>query len=731
MAFPMVLAGTSLVACFGAYFVFPYGWSFNLAMTFGAILSATDPVAVSALLNEVGAPPRLKVLISGESLLNDGSAIVFFTIFSERYLHELGVSGVGESIDWGRGIAIFFQMSLGGAAIGLTFGIGLLLILFLLNRRLNVEENVLQITATITVAYLTYYTAEMVAHTSGVIATVVCGVITKQFGGTMINDRKMMESFWVLVEHLLNTLLFTLGGVVWGGIIGNGDRRQSAFEAQDWGYLFLLYVLLMAIRYFLFFSFYPIISRIGLKSCWQEAIFMSFAGLRGAVGIALAIALDNEVLSATDSQEFRDQTTTLFGMVGGVTFFTLIINGSLSGPLLRKLGLTKSSEIREKILKDYCRHFREHILQAFIHKLTDSRFQHVEFGLIEHHVSFLRGLTIDEFEAAVEQNKDSVAPKIYQEPYTESVLHYLHCKSFYSVRRSTVKTEKKQVSYLRNDELELSRHPRTQGMVPEATADPSTLLELRTIFIQLLRAAYQKQIDKGELDGRAAFVDYVLLESLDFSADSVCQGEPINDFEVVLFLSGTWSDRGDRIAKRFMKFAKYFGVKCNAEKNQTLSRSDYIEHTLLRNNVHIALAFIDAHLEAQACFQEEFCRPPFEEAQKLVARESKDQVHAAMDFLESQDQDDVKIIVSHLLCTILLNKLARYVEHVTHLGFLEEKEASVYIEQIEEELEHLQDCTLVKHGDENMQRGKTVVLASFNENEEDVEDRSEVEPPKE
>lgn len=74
MAFPMVLAGTCLTALVGFY-VLPYGWSWSFAMTFGAILSATDPVAVSALLNEVGAPPRLKILISGESLLNDGSAM--------------------------------------------------------------------------------------------------------------------------------------------------------------------------------------------------------------------------------------------------------------------------------------------------------------------------------------------------------------------------------------------------------------------------------------------------------------------------------------------------------------------------------------------------------------------------------------------------------------------------------------------------------------------------------
>jgi len=79
----MVLAGTALTALI-AYYIFPYGWSFNLAMTFGAILSATDPVAVAALLEQVGAPPRLKVHIAGEALLNDGAAVSVFTWSKEK-----------------------------------------------------------------------------------------------------------------------------------------------------------------------------------------------------------------------------------------------------------------------------------------------------------------------------------------------------------------------------------------------------------------------------------------------------------------------------------------------------------------------------------------------------------------------------------------------------------------------------------------------------------------------
>lgn len=93
-AFPLVLAGSVLTALV-VYYIFPYDWSFSLCMTMGSILSATDTVAVAVLMNQLGASPRLKVHVSGESLLNDGSVLVFYSIFSLKFLYELGVEGVG------------------------------------------------------------------------------------------------------------------------------------------------------------------------------------------------------------------------------------------------------------------------------------------------------------------------------------------------------------------------------------------------------------------------------------------------------------------------------------------------------------------------------------------------------------------------------------------------------------------------------------------------------------
>lgn len=189
-AFPMVLAGTTLTALVG-YYIFPYNWPFNLAMAFGAILAATDPVAVAALLEEVGAPPRLKIHIAGESLLNDGAAIVFYKIFEQKYffddLKAIGGDEIGEDIDLSKGVAMFFQKALGGFAIGLMFGMLHLVILYWLDRRVSREENIVQVTSVVGLAYLNFYTADFVWHTSGVISTVTAGLMVKLFGKAAIN----------------------------------------------------------------------------------------------------------------------------------------------------------------------------------------------------------------------------------------------------------------------------------------------------------------------------------------------------------------------------------------------------------------------------------------------------------------------------------------------------------------------------------------------------------------
>ena len=135
-----------------------------------------------------------------------------------------------------------------------------------------------------------------------------------------------MKNFWSTLEHLLNTLLFCLGGVVWGRVLVNNDV-EDLFSGRDWGYLILLFILLTIIRFVLIGICYPILANVGLKTNWQESVFLSYGGLRGAVGIALAIAIDNDVRHETNDPTILSKTNKVFGFVGGIAFLTLVVNG--------------------------------------------------------------------------------------------------------------------------------------------------------------------------------------------------------------------------------------------------------------------------------------------------------------------------------------------------------------------------------------------------------------------
>lgn len=165
--------------------------------------------------------------------------------------------------------------------------------------------------------------AEIAWGASGVIATLTLGVFKSYFGSAFVNDPHMRDDFLSLVEHMLNSVLFTLGGLIWGSMIANDNDEYPdiRFTARDWGFLVFLYICLTVIRIILFVGSFPITDRIGLKTCWPETLFQIHGGLRGAVGIALALSLANRVLRAEPADpKFILETNKLFSFVGGIAF---------------------------------------------------------------------------------------------------------------------------------------------------------------------------------------------------------------------------------------------------------------------------------------------------------------------------------------------------------------------------------------------------------------------------
>ena len=282
---------------------------------------------------------------------------------------------------------MFIQKAVGGCAIGFVAGGAIILVLNMLNRRHSKEENIVQVTAVFGMVYLNYFVAEIVCHTSGVIATLTAGLIVKLLGRSSINCIYLMDDFFAVTEHILNTILFCLGGLVWGNALY--DNHVAGYHSgKDWGYLVLVYILLHVIRGILFVAVYPITSRIGLKTDWKETTFQIYGGLRGAVGIALAIFLNSELTEFVVNDNYdvateQEDVAQVYFFVGGVAFLTLFINGSTAGPFLKWLGLADSTDTRKRIVAAEVCQLRAVMVENVVKLLTLERFKNVDFSFVQ------------------------------------------------------------------------------------------------------------------------------------------------------------------------------------------------------------------------------------------------------------------------------------------------------------------------------------------------------------
>ena len=573
---------------------------------------------------------------------------------------------------------MFVQKAIGGFAIGIVAGGAIILVMSMLNRRFGKEENIVQVTAVLGMVYANYFVAEVVCATSGVIATLAAGLCVKFFGRETINNIHLMDDFFSITEHILNTILFSLGGLVWGEKIYD-NHVNGLLTGTDWGYLFLLYVLLHFIRALLFAAVYPITVRIGLKTNWKETTFQIYGGLRGAVGIALAIYLENELVSIeSDSDDVkieRKHVAEVYFMVGGIAFLTLFINGATAGPFLKWLGLVDSTDTRKKIIEAHRVQLRATMIDTCVKLLTHERFKDIDFSFVQEYIPFLSDLTAEQLVEAVERIKETTETNVYCPPYLQNVLAVIKYGEGLTIEEGKYKIlEESPEKYTRMRRMEMRKMGRKlcrkSSMRYMMKGDALSTKELRLLFISMVRAQYEHLINEGLLTSQHGLT-IALVQSLEMAKTHVSDGGELNDLHYV--------------QKIYDMVIKYVKIADKSTRWLLCRGQDSSEQSDLRALISLSFAFSNAHERAQKVLQEQLgdSDSDLSEGGKIVLAESKAQVEKVRKDLNNKDLGAcVTEVSTHKLCEIILNRAIVHVEDLVKFGLLKESEAEEIIKEL-------------------------------------------------
>ncbi|MCW8330167.1 sodium:proton antiporter [Photobacterium sp. SDRW27] len=319
LALPGVLISTLVVATFVGGFT-SLGWHFALLL--GAILSATDPTAVISAFRQLGAPKDLIMLIEGESLFNDATAITLTKILFVSFT----LAGGAWSTLWYS--CSLFLLTLGGGIIcGWLFARLLLLVLDKLP-----DDPFLEISLSLLLAFGSYLFAEEVLHASGIVATTIAGITLATNAPLPIsrNSQQYLNHFWSYLSFIASAIIFMIVGL-WMDF------------ALIWDNAGISLVVLAALWLSRALIAYGLLPQIGHLQRLAKPTPMGFrhlvyvGGMRGAVTMALAMGL----VTMTGDE-------TILSIAINVVFITIILQGLLIGPLASHLSL-KERDINDSI----------------------------------------------------------------------------------------------------------------------------------------------------------------------------------------------------------------------------------------------------------------------------------------------------------------------------------------------------------------------------------------------
>ena len=341
----------------------------SVHLLLGGMLAATDPVAVCAVLNDLGCPDKLNYMIAGESLLNDGTAVVAFLVMQ---------SVVGGCDTDAVGVLGSLVKLAGG---GIIWGLLMAAATYRFLRQVN-DPNV-EISLVLFSTFFTFWCAESVLGVSGVLGTVVFGVQTARTTVLAFDEHTHHAShaFWHEVGYMATAMIFVLAGVDSADkmarfideeatVLGEAEAVADSGEflvAHQLGYNVLLYVIMTGIRATVVWSLSPMLKKIGYGLTQKEAVVMVWGGLRGAVSLSLALLVDGNHLIGERAKEL------IFMQTVGIVALTLVINGTTSGLVYKLLNVYPDNPFRPMLSTQGLRALHAE-MEKVIHRLSEHWF---------------------------------------------------------------------------------------------------------------------------------------------------------------------------------------------------------------------------------------------------------------------------------------------------------------------------------------------------------------------
>jgi CPA1 family monovalent cation:H+ antiporter len=296
------------------------------AFVLGAIVSPTDPIAATAIASRLGVARRLVAIAEGESLVNDGTALVLYRV-------AVGAVVSGSFSLWHTGLRFVLNV-VGGVAVGLAVGY----VIRHVRRRL--DDSPIEITIAVLSGYFAYLPAEALG-VSGVLAAVTVGIYMGWYTPELTNPRTRLQgdAFWEIVTFLLNSLLFVLVGLQLPRILDNLGARSTPSLVRD-GVVVTAAVIVLRLVWIFPFTYLPrfLFRRVRERDPyprWQAPALLGWMGLRGAVSLAAALALP---LTVHGGRAFPQRDLIVF-LVFCVILGTLVLQGLTLPPLIRLLGV--------------------------------------------------------------------------------------------------------------------------------------------------------------------------------------------------------------------------------------------------------------------------------------------------------------------------------------------------------------------------------------------------------